>query len=74
MKRKQADLLVREIWIVGHESEGLIVEAFTRHKPAAARAKALARKHPSARTEIAKYLIALNSRKSFATEVEEEEE
>ena len=74
MKRKPSDPLANEIWILVQESEGLIAEAFTQQKAAKARAKQLSRKFPTLRIEVAKYLIAMNSRKSFGSTIEEEEE
>jgi len=53
------------IWLVVQENEGLITEAFGQQKAAVARAKQLSRSCPSMRTEIAKYLIVLNSTRQF---------
>ncbi len=74
MKRKPSDPLVTEIWLVVQENEGLITEAFTGQKNAISRAKQLSRKCPSMRVEVAKYLIALNSCKSFGSPAEQHQE
>lgn len=50
-----------DIWLVIQENEGLIMEAFTRKTDAVKRAQQLKQRCPSMRTEVAKYLIALNS-------------
>jgi hypothetical protein len=65
MNKGAATTLLREVWVVAHENEGLITEAFKQQKAAVARAKQLSKNCPSMRTEVAKYLIAINSIKSF---------
>jgi hypothetical protein len=65
MKKELSDPLITQIWLVVQENEGIITEAFTQQSAAVARAKQLSKKCPSMRTEIAKYLIVLNSCKSF---------
>lgn len=67
MKRTSGRPIVEQIWIVVQENEGLIMEAFPTQKAAIAAAKKLAKKCPSMRTEVANYLIVLNSCKSFGT-------
>ena len=65
MKKTSGRPIVEQIWMVVQENEGLIMEVFSTQKAAVAAAKKLAKKCPSMRTEVAKYLIALNSCKSF---------
>jgi hypothetical protein len=67
MKKGVQGPLLREVWVVAHENEGLITEAFKQQRAAIARAKQLSKKCPSMRTEVAKYLIAINSNRSFGT-------
>ena len=63
MKTNPPRPLLREVWIVVQENEGLIIQAFNRRKEAVAVAKQLASRRPSVRTESAMYLIALNSQR-----------
>jgi hypothetical protein len=65
MNKSPSEPLLSQVWVVVQENEGLITEAFTKQKAAIARARQLSRNCPSMRTEVAKYLIALNSRKSI---------
>ena len=61
MKKRKPGPLLNQVWLVIQENEGLVTETFTQQKAAIARAKQLARKCPSVRTEIASYLVAMNS-------------
>jgi len=74
MSGKRSSPFLRNVWIVIHESEGLIPQAFTKRAPALARAKQLAKKYPTTSVEVANYLIALNSRRCFEPQEDEEEE
>jgi len=72
MKKSPGRPIVEQVWIVVQENEGLIMQAFPTQKAALASAKKLAKKCPSMRTEVAKYLIALNSCKSFGASPDDE--
>jgi hypothetical protein len=65
MTKAMSKPLISQIWLVVQENEGLVIDAFTKQSAAVARPRQLARKCPSMRTEVAKFLIAVNSCKSF---------
>jgi hypothetical protein len=74
MKNSPGRPIVEQVWIVVQENEGLIMEAFPTRKAAVASAKKLAKKCPSMRTEVANYLIAVNSWKSFGSSPDDTED
>ncbi|MFM8171990.1 MAG: hypothetical protein ACKN81_00445 [Pirellulaceae bacterium] len=67
MSRKADRPLVEQVWIVVHENEGLILEVHTNQRAAIAAARRFEKRNSGMRTEVAKFLIAINSLRSFGS-------